>query len=258
MNFKKEDFFIRYKGIFFFIFFWSLQITSSKLLFYFTKKDEVYGLVLSFLFFFLIFCILEAKYPTYINFFDHNENWFITMGSSLKTSFIAFGLGYLITLAFISIILVIEKLLLPIMGKSPILLENIIKYLDMPNRALADVIAILNRNGDSLTVILWFLSIVVLAPISEEILFRGFLQDFFSNLIKNKKVVIGLTAIIFSLFHLPSLSNTLFTFIVGIFLSIEKEKSGKINIPIWIHAIINFTGILTTIIFQQVLIKSSM
>ncbi len=244
-NFNIENFFMRFKGIFFFIFFLILQLLLAWLIFYFFTDERIYAQILSSLIFLLLFYLLEVKYPQYAPFFDHNENWFVTMGKSLKVSLIAFVSGYIITFSFI---LITEKFLLP---------EHVIKYINMPNQAIVDVIASLNKKNNNITVVFWFLSIIVLGPLTEEILFRGFLQDFLSNLIKNKKIVIATTAIIFSLFHLPSVSNMLFTLTVGIFLSIEKERSGTINIPIWVHSIINFTGILTTIIFQQVLIKNS-
>ena len=77
----------------------------------------------------------------------------------------------------------------------------------------------------------------LLAPICEEFLFRGFLQNRFGILI---------SAIIFSLLHFGygSVSEILGTFAIGLFLSVLRQKSNSITPGILIHMVYNFLAII--------------
>lgn len=90
----------------------------------------------------------------------------------------------------------------------------------------------------------------VLIPLQEEILFRGFLfkffQDFFSN-----RMTIFITAIIFGLFHAPSIPNILFAFIIGIILGKLRITYQKLDVPILVHGFVNTISMILLIISNR-------
>lgn len=187
----------------------------------------------SFLLLFFFFYVISKKEVDYFS----NENWFYSLGNALIPSILAFGLGFLSTIIFIFLSQI-----------SP-LPSEIKEWITLPNQGYIEVFLQINANNKFL-VILWFFYIIVIAPFTEEILFRGSLQKFIGRVVKFKDLDCLLVALIFSFFHINSLSNALFSFIVGFFLSKARKKSGKINRSIWIHSIINFIGLLYGIIFE--------
>jgi uncharacterized protein len=102
----------------------------------------------------------------------------------------------------------------------------------------------------SLSLFVFLLLIVsFIVPICEEILFRGYLQNFFKNMFSRGTAII-LTSLIFALFHftfsqgsgnfviLPSL------FFLSLYLGFVYEKLGSISAPIGLHAMFNFISTL--------------
>jgi membrane protease YdiL (CAAX protease family) len=91
-----------------------------------------------------------------------------------------------------------------------------------------------------------FLSSVILAPLSEEIYHRGYMQPLF------RKRGILITSFLFATIHLPKLILTgmlspldlaLF-FILGIFWGYARKESGSVIYPIFCHAAWNYIAIL--------------
>ncbi len=108
-----------------------------------------------------------------------------------------------------------------------------------------------SRSGDIkdptlFRVLIAYASAVVVSPIYEEILYRGFLYQAFRNSI-GKSMAIVLSAILFSLVHLPSYDILLINFINGILLALIYEKTKSIYSPIIVHG--GFNGCLLTIVF---------
>lgn len=88
------------------------------------------------------------------------------------------------------------------------------------------------------------LTIIIVAPIIEEWLFRGFLQSFLRRLLGSRAAIV-LTALCFALFHLSgsqgwgnlSLGVTLFTF--SCYLGFLYERQGSLLAPIGLHMAFN-------------------
>jgi len=84
-------------------------------------------------------------------------------------------------------------------------------------------------------------SVVVGVPILEELLFRGFAQSAFVSMLRNRWVAIVVTSLIFAWVHagiadvraLPGL------FTLGVALGIAFERTGRIGVPIVMHALFN-------------------
>ncbi|OHD18632.1 MAG: hypothetical protein A2086_17010 [Spirochaetes bacterium GWD1_27_9] len=199
-------------------------------------NDTLSFLTIQYFVFFLLFYILFYFSKVKISFIKQ-QNWFYTLGEALFPATFAFATGFLVTVLF-----VVAGDILPI----PAFIKDWIK---MPNSGFVEIFNNL-RGQNHFKVILWFLYIVALAPIIEEILFRGFLQEFFAKLFKKTNFDIYLTALIFGAFHFSSLSNVVFAIVIGYFLSKERKLKNSINISIWIHCIINFTGLLYGIIME--------
>lgn len=97
-------------------------------------------------------------------------------------------------------------------------------------------------NNSSLELILIFLSLVVVAPIAEELVMRGLL---FNRL--RSKIPFWLTSIIVSLlfaFAHKQINVAIDTFILSLFLCYTREKTGAIYSPIMMHMMKNLVGFL--------------
>jgi hypothetical protein len=92
-------------------------------------------------------------------------------------------------------------------------------------------------------------TIVVLAPVLEEILFRGFLQSFIKKHL-GAKVAIALTSLCFSFFHyspeqgISNLSIIGSLFALSLFVGFVYEKQGALSAPIFLHASFNAVSVL--------------
>lgn len=117
------------------------------------------------------------------------------------------------------------------------------EWIQAPNPGMVDIFQQI-KNSNFIYVALLLLYTTIIGPVYEEILFRGFLQNSFSLLFRNKYLEIFLTALLFALAHMFSIANALFSFCVGIVLSQQKKMSNNIHIPICIHSIINCMGVL--------------
>lgn len=92
-----------------------------------------------------------------------------------------------------------------------------------------------------LAFIIKILASVVIGPIAEEILFRGFLFEIIN---KRLKTVISaiITTLIFSVLHL-NIVTCLFSLVVGIIFIYYYIKTKNLVVPIIIHSICNLTSI---------------
>jgi len=88
---------------------------------------------------------------------------------------------------------------------------------------------------------------VVLAPLAEEVFFRGIVQSFFRRALHSPRLAILLASAIFAAMHynnepqaLPSL------FALALALGYNYERTGRLISPILIHAIFNAVSLATT------------
>lgn len=90
----------------------------------------------------------------------------------------------------------------------------------------------------SSNIFLSFLFIVILAPISEEIYFRGYVFNLFKQKI-DLKFAFFISSILFALIHY-NLPYFIGIFFIGYLLALSYKVSNSISVPILIHIIINF------------------
>lgn len=100
-----------------------------------------------------------------------------------------------------------------------------------------DLVTLFQGGGDPVAIGLLVIAAVVLAPIAEELIFRGCLYRF----LKSQTAVLPAqitSGILFSMIHW-NLMSFLPLVLVGIFLARIYEKTGSILVAIWFHAFFN-------------------
>lgn len=83
------------------------------------------------------------------------------------------------------------------------------------------------------------LSAVVLAPLVEELLFRGLLQSLLRKYLDHPWHAVLLTSAVFALFHLNTPQNTPALFLLSLVLGYNYERCGRLWAPILCHAVFN-------------------
>lgn len=98
------------------------------------------------------------------------------------------------------------------------------------------------------------LSIVLLAPLIEETLFRGFLQSYIRKHLGPKQAIL-ITSVCFSLFHyssgqaLSNISIIIPLFVLSIFLGFLYEKQGSLLAPMALHSCFNTISVINLYLF---------
>ncbi|WP_101773753.1 CPBP family intramembrane glutamic endopeptidase [Peptostreptococcus faecalis] len=88
---------------------------------------------------------------------------------------------------------------------------------------------------------------VLLAPITEEIIYRGYIMG---HLFKNSKPIIGIliNSFLFGLMHnVNNLTSLLLYSSIGILLSVSYQKTKRLEIPIAIHMLNNYIAFFTVL-----------
>lgn len=91
------------------------------------------------------------------------------------------------------------------------------------------------------------LSAVVLAPLSEEVFFRGILQTTFRRYTNRPWVSIACASVLFGAVHAAFLQDVPALIVLGIVLGYNYERTGRLIAPILIHAIFNGVMIAMTL-----------
>lgn len=105
-----------------------------------------------------------------------------------------------------------------------------------------------------LYLILAIISIVVLAPLIEETLFRGFLQSYIRRHLGPKQAIF-ITSVCFSLFHyaagqgLGNISIIISLCVLSLFLGFVYEKQGSLLTPMILHASFNTVSVINLYFF---------
>jgi membrane protease YdiL (CAAX protease family) len=92
-------------------------------------------------------------------------------------------------------------------------------------------------------------SAVVLAPLAEELLFRGLIQSSLRRFFGSPWIAIGVTSALFGAVHLPIWPAVLPLAIFGVLLGYSYERTGKLLPAIVAHSLFNATYILIAIIY---------
>lgn len=82
-------------------------------------------------------------------------------------------------------------------------------------------------------------SAVVLAPLSEEVFYRGLLQTALRRVAPTPWVAIVIASILFTLTHLPNVQDLPALLVLSLVLGYNYERTGRLVAPILIHAMFN-------------------
>ena len=94
--------------------------------------------------------------------------------------------------------------------------------------------------------VLWF-AVVIVAPATEELLFRGFLLPGLAASVIGPVGAIVLTSLLWAAFHVQyDLLQTSFIFIVGALLGWARYKTGSVLLTFGLHALMNLAAMLLT------------
>jgi membrane protease YdiL (CAAX protease family) len=101
--------------------------------------------------------------------------------------------------------------------------------------------------GNPVALAVYWITVVVKAPVTEEIIVRGFLQRGWSESSIGTGSAIFLSTLVFALAHtqyaLPSIA---LIFLIGLVLSLIRWWTGSILLTILLHASWNFTNVVQT------------
>jgi uncharacterized protein len=92
---------------------------------------------------------------------------------------------------------------------------------------------------------LFYLSVVVLAPLFEELFFRGFLYQGFRHSFLKTTGAIAISAVLWALIHQQyNWVDITGVFVFGLVLGLARQRTGTIYVPIAMHALNNFLALL--------------
>lgn len=159
------------------------------------------------------------------------------------SAFYDFGLGALTWFVSFPIVTVLGSLV-------DTLLKVLFNYKDYEQNAVKFVKTSLN---DPSSLVFALLSVLIVAPLVEEFLFRGVLQTYFKKRLGPHAAIL-LSALCFALFHfsfghgLGNVSLILSLLILGSFLGFLYQKQGSLWAPIGLHVAFNAVSALRIII----------
>jgi membrane protease YdiL (CAAX protease family) len=85
---------------------------------------------------------------------------------------------------------------------------------------------------------LW-LGAALIAPVGEELFFRGILQTVLGRVVKSRWTAIVLTSIAFGIVHVSQIHTVVALTLFGALLGYAYERTGAVLVPIAIHALFN-------------------
>lgn len=90
---------------------------------------------------------------------------------------------------------------------------------------------------------------VIMAPLAEELFFRGMLQSMLRQHLKRPWVAILLTSTIFAMLHAPIWKDVVPLFALSVALGYGYERFGRLLVPVLVHAL--FNGLMMTMYLMR-------
>jgi membrane protease YdiL (CAAX protease family) len=115
----------------------------------------------------------------------------------------------------------------------------------------SDIFRTAGQAGPLAMVMLW-LAVIIITPIGEEIMFRGFLFRGWLRAPRDAWAVIAITAMLWALIHLQYdwyVTGQIFAF--GLMLGWMRWATGSTILTILLHAMINLEGMIETVVASQ-------
>lgn len=109
-------------------------------------------------------------------------------------------------------------------------------------------LTLLAENGNSFLAIVTIFFAVLIAPVFEELLFRGFLQSGFRSAGANGWTAIIVTSIFFAFIHFPNYTHMPSLFFLSCGMGYAYERGGSLFRPILMHVLFNGLNVLSTLL----------
>jgi membrane protease YdiL (CAAX protease family) len=190
------------------------------------------------LLFMLYFCLMNKQ--TLRNIFKRNfpekKSIFYDIGIGIVTLFIAYPLSQFLSLL------------------TEVILFYLFKVKQLPDQIAVEFLK--NTLDYPLNFLLATISIVLFAPLIEEIVFRGFLQNFLKKYL-GRGSAIYLSSFVFAAVHfridqqLANIHILIILFILGILLGFVYEKQKSLFAAISLHASFNAINVINLLIFKD-------
>jgi uncharacterized protein len=166
-----------------------------------------------------------------------------------------FTFGIVVLTPLLQSYLYIQNYYLEIFAKNSSFINSVKSFFDSLNEMVEKTYSNLLTASNILELTLVVVVVAVVPAVSEETMFRGFIQRSFE--LKYKKYAgLIITAIFFSLYHFNPY-GFIPLFILGSFFGFAAYKSETLLIPVFLHFLNNFTAVsLYHIIGDDELIKS--
>lgn len=87
--------------------------------------------------------------------------------------------------------------------------------------------------------VLGIVSAAVLAPLAEEVFFRGLLQSMFRRYFRSPWAAVVLSSVVFAMVHVPNWHHMPALLALGVVLGYNYERTGRLYAPILIHLLFN-------------------
>lgn len=91
--------------------------------------------------------------------------------------------------------------------------------------------------------VLW-ISAGLLAPLAEELFFRGLIQNYLLSVLGSRWRAVLATSCVFALVHIPQPETVPALFVLGIVLGVAYGRTGALIVPIAVHALFNLRTLL--------------
>lgn len=226
--------------------------------------------------------VLKLFHPLFVKYTNTNDLHILQLsiinliGSSLVALSLAFLSFFLIKnqisfiwkersdlpgsyLTDIKIALVTWVISFPVVMLSSNFFELVLKYFfcikDIPNQVAIDYVKM--AKGNSGYIVMATISMILFAPLIEEFLFRGLLQNYIRKYLGIKTGII-LTSFIFAMLHFSfpqGVSNITIIpslFILSLFLGYIYERQRSLISPIILHATFNAISVLNLLLLKDV------
>lgn len=135
---------------------------------------------------------------------------------------------------------------LPVVWIATLLWSNVLSGLEaagvIEGYAPQELITLFQNGGDAFAIVVLVLMAVIVAPLVEEIIFRGCIYRF----LKSQTTMLGaqiISGMVFASLHANLLSFVPLV-VVGILLAHIYEKTGNLTVAIWFHAFFNAFSLL--------------
>lgn len=230
-SFYSAKIWIKYRGFLFFLLFSLLPFFISFLLSGFISDKKIFVTIAVYGSSLALFGVMQSVRAMHFDFLRRND-WTVAL--------VSIAVGVAAYIAALSVTFAVVSILTFIFG------EQLPSWITASNQGFISFL-----EGDNVAVkFLWFVMIAAAAPIIEEIVFRGYLQDSLAQLCHHKMPILTIVIVsfIFALFHTNSLANMIFAFIVGVFLSFVRQRHGSILTCMIVHGTVNAVSLLIGLI----------